>query len=288
MALSDTTLRFAVLGALLALAGCANGIESYGDQPATGGANGQAGGGTGSGGSPSGGTGSSVGTGNGSGTGGRIGSDGSGGIRGTGGAIVGPPGSGGRTSVPVFSLPWTDDFEANTVNSPAVGWIKDPKDVVGQWAVAMDGTTKVLQELTSVSSISRIVGGDAAWTDMKVEVRVKFSTVSSSSLAVLGVRFVDFDNYYFAHLQGDGALKIRKRIAGSTTDLVTYKSNVPLVVGTWYTIGFTFQGTTVTLSYNGAAVGTMTELAASLPAGGIMLGVQTGAASFDDVKVTAP
>ena len=44
----------------------------------------------------------------------------------------------------------------------------------------------------------------------------------------------------------------------------------------------------MTLSYNGTVVGTMTETAASLPAGGIMLGVQTGVASFDDVKVAVP
>jgi hypothetical protein len=283
------SLRTATLGALLVAVGCANAIEPYrGGSAAMGGTDGGAiGAGTG---------------GTASGSGG--GAPGSGG--GPAGSGPGTPASGGRTGIPtgmagisgatgsggqavMLALPWTADFESDAVGGGAKGWVQDPEDVTGKWTVVMDGTTRVLQEQNTVTTLSRIVGGDIAWTDMKVEMRVRFSTVTSSSLALLGVRFNDFDHYYFVHLQGDGAVKIRKRIAGSTTDLVTYKSNIPLATGVWYTLGFGFQGTTVTAYYNGAVVGTpVTEIAASLASGGIMLGIQNGAASFDDVKVAVP
>jgi Concanavalin A-like lectin/glucanases superfamily len=265
---------------LLAGFGCAGGAEPYqGTGAGTGGATAAGGGnGSGSGGNSTGTGGSATGTGGGVvGTGGKAGT---GGVTGTGGRPAAPP---------RFTLPWMDDFEANAVNGDASGWIKDPGETIPKWAVVMDGTTKVLQEQAAVSAASFIVGGDVGWTDQKVEAKVKFPAITSSSLALVAVRFVDFDNYYFLHLKGDGSMKIRKRIGGSTTDLVAYKSGTALVAGTWYTIGFGFSGTTVTAYLNGMVVGTMTDSPPSLPAGGIALGFQDAAGgSFDDVKVTAP
>jgi hypothetical protein len=286
---TQPSVRATLVAAMLILAGCGNTIEPYrGGASATGGAAAEQGGAAGTN-SPASGSGGTT-----PGTAGRTGPgpgpNGSGGRAAGTGGIAGTPvpvGTGGR--VVVLPLPWTDDFESNAAGGGAKGWLADPEDTTGRWTVAMDGTTKVLQEQNAVTTLSRIVGGDIAWGDMKVEVRVKFATVTASSLALVGVRFNDFDHYYFVHLQGDGAVKIRKRIAGSTTDLVTYKSNIPLVAGTWYTLGFGFQGTTVTAYYNGAVVGMpLTEIAASLSSGGIMLGIQNGSASFDDIKVVVP
>ncbi|MES1172403.1 MAG: LamG-like jellyroll fold domain-containing protein [Bacteroidota bacterium] len=290
-----------VLGLLSVVVGCASGLESVssggGAGAGGGGASGLGGGTSGSGaqtgsggsGMVGGGTGGAVGAAGAVGSsGGRTGAGSGGAAPGSGGAI-GTGGKAGGTPPVRFVLPWIDTFESNTPGGAATGWIKNPKDLTGMWTVAADGGTKVLQETVVVSDLSMIVGGDVAWTDQKVEARVKFNgTVSTDVLALLSARFVDFDNYYFLHLKGDGSMKIRKRINGSTTDLVTYKSGTPLTAGTWYTMGFGFQGSTVTAYLNGNAVGTMTEAAASHPAGGIALGVQDAAASFDDVKVTAP
>jgi hypothetical protein len=181
-----------------------------------------------------------------------------------------------------------DDFEADAANGGASGWIQDPKDTTGKRAVVTDGTTKVLQEQVEVTSQSMVVGGDAAWTDQKVEAKVKFTTVTSSSLAQIAARFVDFDNYYFLEFKGDGSMKIRKRIASNTTDLISYKSKVALVADTWYTVGFGFQGDVVTIYFNGTAVGTMTDAPASVSMGGIALGFKSASGAFDDVKVTLP
>jgi len=284
------TLLVVGLGAAVAAVGCATGVEAI-PAPATGGAPGAGGGAT-----PTGGRAGSGGVGGPTGSGGAsVGSSGGAGV-GSGGASLGSggatgaTGSGGRPGVTParLALPWMDDFEGNAVGGSVRGWIQDPEDEVGKWMVVADGATKVLQETVAVSSISMMVGGDVGWTDQKVDARVKIATASSGVLAILATRFVDFDNYYFLHLKGDGSIKIRKRIMGSTTDLVTFKSGTALAAGTWYSVGFGFKGTTVTAYLNGTAVGTMTEVAASHPAGGIALGVQDGAATFDDVKVTAP
>jgi hypothetical protein len=300
-------LRIVAVGAGLLLYGCAKGGEPFHDLVDSGSATGGTGavpgsGGsgvaTGSGGSTATGSGGKLGTGGattagsgGSTTTGSGGSTvtGSGGRLGTGGSTT-TTGTGGKTVGPArLVLPWMDNFESNTVGGGATGWIKNPDDTVGVWAVAMDGTTKVIQE-TAANTDSKcwLVGGDIAWTDYKVEARVKFPTVASENLALIAVRFVDFENYYFVHLKGDGTMKIRKRIGGSTTDLVSYKSGAALTAGTWYTIAFGFQGATVTAYLNGTNVGTMLDPSLSLTAGGIALGFQNGAGSFDDVKVTAP
>lgn len=280
--------------------GCGPGLEPYKPTAGTGGAaagtGGTAGSGSGSGGAAPAGSGgvTAPGTGgaNNTGTGGA--SSGTGGrAPGTGGT----PGSGGATGTggpgaPLLPLPWSDNFESNAVNGGAAGWIKDPADATAKWAVVMDGPSKVLQEQATVSSTSLIVGGDIAWADQKVEARVKFTTVSSSSLALVAARFVDFDNYYFLHLKGDGSIKVRKRIvvsgSTSTIDVLSYKSGTPLVAATWYTVAVEIKGNVVTAYLNGTAVGTMMETAVSLARGGIALGFQDAAGSFDDVKVTQP
>jgi hypothetical protein len=280
---------------LAAAAGCGSGIEPYHS------------GAMGSGGTVGGAAGGALGAPGGSGaggaafgTGGIRTTSGSGGAVGTGGHVVATggsvglggsaavTGSGGTAMIARLVLPWFDDFEADVVNGRASGWIQDPSDTTGKWAIAMDGTSKVLQEQVDVSSESMIVGGDSAWTDQKIEAKVKFTTVTSSSVSELAARFVDFDNYYFLEFKGDGSMKIRKRISSNTTDVVVYKSKVALVAGTWYTIGLGLQGNVATIYFNGAAVGTMTEAAASLSMGGIALGFKSGSGAFDDVKVTLP
>ncbi len=302
MKVSDLQPVVLLAGTLLGAVSCGGGIEAYhsnmmggsgGTDAGTGGGIGATGatgatGGAGTGGAASGtgGLPSSKGTGgSASGTGGRV--SGTGGGVGSGGTGV-LTGSGGRAGVARLVLPWMDDFEADAANGGAVGWIQDPADSKGKWAVVTDGTTKVLQEQVAVSSQSMIVGGDSAWTDQKVEAKVKFTTVTSSSVAQIAARFVDLDNYYFLEFKGDGSMKIRKQIAGSTNDVIAYKSKVALVAGTWYTIGFGFQGNVVTIYFNGVAVGTMTEAPASLAMGGIALGFKSASGAFDDVTVTLP
>ncbi len=270
MALCNISSRLSTVTilALFAVIGCANG-EQPGASAGTGGSTGSGGNGT-----PAGSGGSGTSTGSGGAT-----------VTGSGGAAA--TATGGRTVTPSrLTLPWMEDFEGNAVGPTATGWIKHPKDTTGVWAVVTDGT-KVLQQQNAAAGLAMMVGGDVGWTNFKVEAKVKIATASSDVLAILSARYADPTNYYFLHLKGDGSIKIRKRIDDSTADVLTYKSATALVAGTWYTIAFGFQGSTVTAYLNGAMVATMTEAPASILAGGIGLGAQDGAVSFDDVKVTA-
>lgn len=279
-------------GVLCASLGCGTSVESVsGGTGGAGGGNSGSGGSPGSGGAAPGSGGSASGTGgaqSGSGgvsavgTGGRVASTGGSGVVATGGTT-----GGSTTLTPILTLPWMDDFEGDTAGGEIKGWIR-AGDVDGKWAVATEGGSKVLQETVATDSISLIAGGDIAWTDQKVEVKVKFATVTTSSIAYLMVRLVDVKNYYFLEFKGDGSMKVRKEIMDSTNDVLSYKTKMDLVAGTTYTVGVGFKGNVVTAYLNGAAVGTMTENPASLSHGGIALGFKGATGSFDDVKVTLP
>ena len=69
------------------------------------------------------------------------------------------------------------------------------------------------------------------------------------SIAYLAVRLSSEERYYFLEFQANetnGALKVRKRVDGSTTDLIpSVKTNMPVGPGTWYTIGLSAVGTTI-------------------------------------------
>jgi len=205
------------------------------------------------------------------------GSSGASGTGGTDGASTLPPG-----------VLLVDDFE----DGDTKGWIADMNDGtnVGNWSVVTDGASKVNSEQTEYSDPSFAVGGDVAWTDQVLEAKMKFvSSSSSSPIAYLAIRLTTKKTYYFLELHANdtnGSLKIRKRVDGSTIDLVgSFKTGVPVVVGTWYTIGLSAVGTTIGGSFNGTSIGTATD--AELTHGGIALGVVDAVAEFDDVKVTS-
>jgi hypothetical protein len=211
-----------------------------------------------------------------SGSGGRAGATASGGAAGT---VAGPPGSPGAVLL-------SDDFEDGSTK----GWLQDPSDAEGKWAVTTDaGGSKVLTESVATSAISWMVGGNSTWTNQRVEAKVRFTSFTDSgATAYIATRFVDFDNYYFVQMKVDGSLKIRKRIQGSTSDLVTYKTKMALAAGDVHVFGMAFADSTLTIYLDGVAVATGPEASVSNPRGGIALGTQKLAADFDDVKVTVP
>jgi len=196
------------------------------------------------------------------------------------------PGAGGGSQPGSGTILLGDDFEDRSTK----GWLQDPSDTTGMWAVTTDPAgSKALTESVATSSISWMVGGDARWTNQRVEAKVTFTSFTDSgATAFVATRFVDFDDYYFVQMKVDGSLKIRKRIKGSTSDLVTYKSKVAVVAGDTHTFGMSFADTTLVVYLDGVAVATGTEAVVSNPAGGIALGTEKLVASFDDVEVTVP
>jgi hypothetical protein len=251
----------------------------------TGGTGGSAGqsatGGTGTGGASTGGTGAAGGaTG---GTGGGVGGTGGTGTGGTGGTGLG---------VPTLSLPFVDDFE----DGDAVGWYADATtpvdtDVVGDWAVVADDT-QVYQARTAFEDESWTVGGDRAWTDVRIEARVKFISElnEGDGMIYLAGRWGRGDrDYYFAEFRSTGKPKVRRKTDGSSTDVLTFDDIDEIVagMGTWHTLALTLSGAEVTLELDGMVFGTVTD-SAPLAAGGIALGTRDCVAAFDDISVTAP
>jgi len=202
------------------------------------------------------------------------------------GAAGSSPRAGGGAQAGSGTILLGDDFEDGSTK----GWLPDPSDTTGMWAVTTDPAgSKALTESVATSSISWMVGGDARWTNQRVEAKVSFTSFTDSgATAYVASRFVDFDNYYFVQMKVDGSLKLRKRIKGSTSDLVTYKSKVAVVAGDTHTFGMSIADTALVIYLDGVAVATGTEAVASNPAGGIALGTEKLVASFDDVEVTVP
>jgi hypothetical protein len=182
----------------------------------------------------------------------------------------GPPGS--------IPLPYSEDFESGT----ASGW----QFTSTPWTVVDDAGNAVFQlQSSSDSSLTWALGGDRNWTNVRVEMRVKF--VSGDGMILLSPRWQDLDNYTFVEYEASDAPKLRRRTDGSTTDLITSATTLTFGLGQWHTVAVTLNGTAATLEFDGTVLGTATD-AMPLPRGGIGIAVDNGIAAIDDVRVTAP
>jgi hypothetical protein len=306
-----TVIGTIIVGGILASAACSSEDDGTARPSSYGGAGGRAGvsGSSGSGGNGAAGTAGASGANGASGAAGTFGAGGSGGggasggsggssggagsgndgggTAGSAGTSAGSSGTGG-TGTPMGTLLFEDFEDGN-----ADGWIADMddgNDVFGKWAVVTEGASKVYKEHTEYSDPSWTVGGDLDWKDQAAETKVQFvSSGAGDAIAYLAVRLQSKERYYFLEFQANesnGSLKVRKRVDGSTTDLISsYKTGMPVGPGTWYTIGLSAVGTTITAKLNGMVVGTATDSA--LTNGGIALGIRDAVAIFDDVKVTS-
>jgi len=283
-----------LLAAILAIPACAASTEESArpSNPGTGtggssGAGGSDGSGAGAGSGAGGSSGTGGSTGGTAGTGGATGSGGGSATGGTGGSTGGTGAGGSGGSQPPGTLLF-DDFEDNDTN----GWIADAddgNDKVGNWAVVPDGTNHVYKQQTEYSDPSWAIGGDSRWTDQIVETKVQFTSSSGDGKAFLAARFSSFERYYFIEFSmndSDGQIKVRKRVDGSTNDILSVRTGGPVVSGTWYTIALSVVGTEIKAFFEGAEVGSGTD--ADLTVGGIGIGIVDSVAAFDDVKVTSP
>jgi hypothetical protein len=204
---------------------------------------------------------------------------GSGGSGGSGGASGG---SGGSSTKPADTkLPFTEDFEDGEAN----GFIPyNDSATPGPWAVVADGAGKIYQPQAPVSGLEFAVGGSTTWTDVSMTVKVRLQDDSSGAQIVM--RFKEPKTYLVVEM-AVGKYKLRGRDNGSTTDLISPSPKPVLVPGTWYTVGITAKGTTVTLTLDGMPIGSPVMCNAAISNGGIALGVAAGSVSFDDVSVVA-
>jgi hypothetical protein len=191
---------------------------------------------------------------------------------GTAGTMPTPP---GRQTIP---LPYTDDFET----SMASDW----RFISVPWTVTDDGGNNVLQlSGTGDSETTWAVGGDRNWTDVRVSMRVKF--VSGEAMILLSPRWQNLDSYAFVEYEAEDKPKLRSRVSGSTTDLITAAETITFALEQWHTVVVTIVGSSTTLEIDGTAIG-MNASSTLAPSGGIAIAVEGGIVAIDDVSVTVP
>jgi Domain of Unknown Function (DUF1080) len=202
---------------------------------------------------------------------------------GAGGGSAGTKGTAGTggTKPASTGLPFTEDFEDGDAN----GFIPyNDKATAGAWVVVADGASKVYQPQAAVSALEFAVGGSTTWTDVAMTVKVRLNDADSDAQVIL--RFKEPKTYLVLEM-AEGKYKLRGRAAGSTTDLISPSPKPVITAGTWYTVGITAKGTTVTLTLDGMPIGSPVMCNAAISNGGIALGLDAGSASFDDLSVTA-
>ncbi len=216
-----------------------------------------------------------------SGTGGALAGAGTGGSVGGGTGGSGASGSSGTAGKPSTLLPFTEDFEDGAANG-FVPWNEDMTQ--GTWAVVADGAGKVYRPSAAVGELEFAVGGSTAWADVSFKAKVKLADGQSGAQIVL--RFKDPKTYLVVEM-AEGKYKLRGRASGSTQDLISPSPKPTIVAGTWYTVGVTVKGTSVSLTLDGMPIGSPATCNALISNGGIALGVAEGSVAFDDLSVTA-
>ncbi|WP_158623626.1 DUF1565 domain-containing protein [Corallococcus llansteffanensis] len=183
-------------------------------------------------------------------------------------SVTTPPGTG--------STLLTDGFESYA-SFPAGGWTNASGN--GSWAIVTDGTKAARQQSTA-SATYIVTAGQPAWSDYTFSARVK--TGSTSVRNGLVARYVDGNNFYFLILH-NGNLVLNKKVSGTTQTL----QSVPFAASTsaFYTLTLAVHGTSIEGFVDGVlrVQGTDTALTA-----GKVGFYATGAATYDDVRVTSP
>ncbi len=258
------------------------GATSTGGRVGSGGAT-TTGGATGTGGRV--GTGGATTTGGATGSGGRVGTGGAtttGGATGTGGRVGtgGATGTGGSTGT--GSVLFMDDFETGNASR----WFASAG---AAWSVVTDGSM-VYKEGSALSTTTRLASaGAATLTNIAVEARVKvlqFSGQSSSYQAMVIARLMDASTYYFAALDSQGRVAIKKNTSSASNMTIGSAVAAGIATNTWYTVKFQVVGSTLSLYVDGTLRATQTDT--DIPAGAFGLGTRNATAVFDDVRVTVP
>jgi hypothetical protein len=206
---------------------------------------------------------------------GEAGATASGGAQSTGGTA---PSTGGTSQAGAAGASgeksFSDDFEdGNTVGWSATSWsvFFDSGNLVFRQNPAHTGQTTPARAASSISG------------DRRMDVRFKFTQVSSLSFAVIGADFETVDNrdQIMVDTSGSGTL-LHVRNGTTTTD--TFATSV--VADTWYHLALEIAGTTLRGYFEGVLVAELTNVTGVH--GGVALNAnQTGDVYYDGVLVCA-
>jgi len=209
----------------------------------------------------------------------------------TGGAAGSSVGTSGSTSVGgappqavSLALPYTEDWESGAING--LMWMPSVPANLGNFTLVDAEMGKALQFTPSGAEV-QLVGGDVAWTDIKLDVKMKF--VSGDPRVAIAFRYNTYDTFYFMEI-GEGTFKIRDRQDGGGEIAPTVDEPM-FTLGTWYTVTVVVQGQNVSASLDGTEIVSGTMVGTPIANGGIGLGCKssfTGVVQFDDITVSAP
>lgn len=159
------------------------------------------------------------------------------------------------------------------------------------WEVQTDSelvSNVYTQTETTRSQPNLSVAGAMSWRDVIVEADVlirSFNGSSSSYMAGLCVRVQDAENFYLIGIRSnDGRLGLR-RYADGATNLIQSELEEG-TTGVWYRLRVEAVGSTITAYLDEQLMFSQTD--DDLASGGIGLCTVRAAASFDNVRVTAP
>jgi hypothetical protein len=161
-----------------------------------------------------------------------------------------------------------EDFEDSVANGFTVA--------TGAYSIVTDGT-KVYK---TTSATARAVVGDPASTNTEVQASVKVASWSAATGRTAGImtRYTDANNYYL-YVWEDGALMIKKKVAGVLTTLAT--TPYTLTLGTTYTFKGKVDGSALTLWVNG--VQQLSTTTTGLTSGRVGLVSFNGDVRYDNV-----
>jgi hypothetical protein len=160
----------------------------------------------------------------------------------------------------------------------------------GGWAIATDGTMVYAATGAASNSTWRAaVAGEATWTDVQIDARVKITSFPGSSTsyyAGICARYVSNSSYACFALRSDG--KIAFRVSGRNTSAVDPSAGA-IRAGTWYTVRVVARGANITAFLNGVEIPSGSRVTSGAPASGRLALATPGAnAVFDDIVVTTP
>ncbi|WP_327010109.1 pectate lyase [Dactylosporangium sp. NBC_01737] len=174
------------------------------------------------------------------------------------------------TQVAFAATLFSDNFSDGNTND----WSKSG----GTWSV-VDGA---MQQSNAGSENARVFAGSSSWTNYTVTARVRPDSLGSNGLVGLLARAKSSTTFYRLALLPGNSVQLQAVNSGAVTVLGSASRTVS--TGTWYTLGLTVSGSSITGTVDGATVGSGT----SSVAGTGRIGVQTlfASASFDDVTVS--
>lgn len=151
---------------------------------------------------------------------------------------------------------FTESFESGTVGKVPADWLV----ASGTWAVAMDGTNKVLYQTAKRrgSQFNKAVAEKTAFRNGELSVRMKAIAGREDQGGGLMWRYRDADNYYIVRANPlEKNVVLYKVQEGKRTDLPllgkgrTYGMDAPMAANRWHTLSITAQGDLFTVFLDG-------------------------------------